>query len=90
MIRHDDNFEDLIVAWCAMVFYVLGGMFTFIAIISQIWVVIIVGVFGLGFGGFFHFMKVSTDGRVRWKDLERKHQEYLKKRREALEMDKDS
>lgn len=63
MIRHDDNMEDLIISWGAMIFYLLGGIFLLITFADpKMWPIPTICI---PIGGVFHFLKVSTDGRVR-------------------------
>lgn len=64
-IRADDNGTDLMLAICAMCFYVLGGIFGLISVVERGFIV--PTLFVLMFGGVFHFIKVKSDGRVRAK-----------------------
>ena len=92
MIRYDDTPDEFIIAVGAFCFYVLGGIFAFIGVMTlkEGWSLLVFGLSIIAIGGLFNFIKVSTDGRVRWQEAERKHQERLKKRRESLGLDKDS
>jgi hypothetical protein len=75
MIRADDTAEDLIFAICAMSFYTLAILMALGAYVVNEPRMLYATLSSGFFGGMFHFIKVSSDGRVR----ERQRAEYVRR-----------
>lgn len=65
MVRADDDSTDAVLAWAAMMFYFLACFFIVVTCVSGEIVLIWLDGAALLMGGIFHFIKVSSDGRVR-------------------------
>jgi hypothetical protein len=65
MIRADDTTEDLIFAICALMFYTLAVLMALGAYVMSTPEMLYATAMAGFFGGIFHLIKVSSDGRVR-------------------------
>jgi fatty acid desaturase len=75
MIRHDDGAEEMILAIAALMFYAFAVLMALGAWVMSTPEMLYATLMGGFFGGIFHFIKVSSDGRVR----ERQRAEYVQR-----------
>ena len=73
MFRYDDGIDDMMLGLIAIAFYFWAVIFLVGAIVMP-YTPLVPLPFAIA-GGVFHFMKVSTDGRVRLRDYERNRRE---------------
>ncbi len=65
LIRADDDSIDFALVWAVMMMYVLSAMVIFIGFMIWDFWCGVVGIAAGALGFVFHFIKVSSDGRVR-------------------------
>ena len=63
MFRSDDTTDEFMMGIIAQLFYVLAAMMLIGAVVMRY--SILIPLLAGAFGGVFHFIKVTTDGRVR-------------------------
>ena len=63
--RDDDNFEDWLLGMAGILFYAAGFLILMIAGVEQSMRGLWVSMGSFAFGVFWHFLKCSSDGRVR-------------------------
>lgn len=85
LFRWDDTFDEFMMGFIALLFYGMMGFWLLGALCLWSWELLIAAGFFAFFGGFFHFTKVVSDGRVRQEQFKKARREGIDRMREAYD-----